>query len=74
MRRVDYLVLLVLFITITLCSILSSCNECQEDRRLIEVPAKIEFISCSGITYAYIVHYEGKKYMMNTNGGILEIK
>lgn len=72
MRRVSYLVLLVL--SIALCSILSSCNECQEDRRLIEVPAKIEFISCSGITYAYIVHYEGKKYMMNTNGGILEIK
>lgn len=60
MRKVNYLVLLILFITIALCSILSSCNECQEDRRLIEVSTKIEFISCSGITYAYIVHYEGK--------------
>lgn len=72
MRRVSYLVLLVL--SIALCSILSSCNECQGNRRFIEIPAKIEFISCSGITYAYIVHYEGKKYMMNTNDGILEIK
>lgn len=72
MRRVSYLVLLVL--SIALCSILSSCNECQGNRRFIEIPAKIEFISCSGITYDYIVHYEGKKYMMNTNGGILEIK
>jgi hypothetical protein len=72
MRRVSYLVLLVL--SIALCSILSSYNECQGNRRFIEIPAKIEFISCSGITYAYIVHYEGKKYMMNTNGGILEIK
>lgn len=72
MRRVSYLVLLVL--SIALCSILFSCNECQGNRRFIEIPAKIEFISCSGITYAYIVHYEGKKYMMNTNGGILEIK
>lgn len=72
MRRVSYLVLLVL--SIALCSILSSCNECQGNRRFIEIPAKIEFISCSGITYAYIVHYEGKKYLMNTKGGILEIK
>lgn len=72
MRRVSYLVLLVL--SIALCSILSSYNECQGNRRFIEIPAKIELISCSGITYAYIVHYEGKKYMMNTNGGILEIK
>lgn len=72
MRRVSYLVLLVL--SIALCSILSSCNECQGNRRFIEIPAKIESIRCSGITYAYIVHYEGKKYMMNTNGGILEIK
>ena len=72
MRRVCYLVLLVL--SIALCSILSSCNECQGNRRFIEIPAKIEFISRNGINYAYIVHYEGKKYMMNTNGGILEIK
>lgn len=74
MRRVDYLVLLVLFITITLCSILSSCNECQEDGRLIEVPAKIESINYNGKSYGYIVHYEGKKYIMNVKGGILEIK
>ena len=74
MRRADYLVLLVLFVSIVLCGIVTSCNECQENRRLVDIPANIEFISCRGITYAYIVHYEGKKYMMSTSGGILEIK
>lgn len=72
MRRVSYLVLLVL--SIALCSILSSCNECQEDRRLIEVSTKIESINYNGKSYAYIIHYEGKKYIINVKGGILEIK
>lgn len=46
----------------------------QEDRRLIEVPAKIESINYNGKSYGYIIHYEGKKYIMNVKGGILEIK
>lgn len=72
MRRVSYLVLLVL--SIALCSILSSYNECQGNRRFIEIPAKIEFINYNGKSYGYIIHYEGKKYIMNVKGWILEIK
>lgn len=73
MRRVSYLVLFVLFVSIFVCW-MTSCNDVHGRNSLGYVNNNIEFISDKGYIYAYVIKYEGKKYMMNPRGGVLEIK
>lgn len=73
MNRLSYLVLLILFVSIAVCG-MTSCNDGPGKNSLGYVNSNIEFISNKGYTYAYVIKYEGKKYLLNPRGGILEIK